>query len=380
MDTPIMTQYDPIGRSAINALRRWLVLPIVLAALGAAAGLYAGSRAKPSAEAILRAESSAVDGAAMKIVQQSAVLELDTASVYQAAAKASGSTAADLRTRTQIAAVPDSQLISVTVTASTESQAIAQADAIVHTALTANDRRTEAELDSVTASTRKLVKHGKLPDADAEQARVARLGDTLGQNQSELVIGGRSLTLLQGAEASSLLPSAKLLGALGLLAGALLGSAVALFLGLRRGRIQSARELHQLYPQAAVVDGLDLESVITLESENASAVYIAGIHHDRAELEQIADVVRTQFIAGGRPVQSPEPRHNVTVSEQAADLQIIITSLSDTVLRRVARDTSALLIIPVRPKVTRMQQLEPFASRLNDRTYLLVQQTTPDWD
>ena len=57
----------------------------------------------------------------------------------------------------------------------------------------------------------------------------------------------------------------------------------------------------------------------------------------------------------------------------------LTTTLSDTVLRRVERDSSSLLIVPVRTKVTRMEQLDTFAPRLNDRTYLLVQSATPDW-
>ena len=381
MDIPMTTAYDPWGRSLVNALRRWMLVPIVLALLGAGVGLFAGSRGDPSAEALLRVESSATDGAAMNIVQESTVLELDSAPIYGAAAKSSGTTGSDLRTRTQIAAVPDSQLITVTVTAPTTQQAVRQADAIVNGAIAANDHRIQAELDGVTESTRKLISGNKLNDRGAERARVNRLGDTLGQNQSNLVVGSRSLTLLQAAQSSSLLPSWKLLAGLGLLGGALLGAAIALLLGARRGRIQSARELHQLYPNAAVVDRLDLESVITLESENTSIVYIAGVDHDPAELRQIADAVQTQFAATGRATGLHEPRHhNVKVAEQSGNPQIVTTTLSDTVLRRVARDSGALLIIPVRPRVTKMQQLDPFASRLNDRTYLLVEQATPAWD
>lgn len=379
MDTPIEAQYDPWGRSVINALRRWIIIPIVLGLLGAAAGLVAGTMAKPSAEALLRVESAATDGTAMKIVQESTMLELDTAPMYNAAAQESGTTPTNLRARTQIAAVPDSQLISITVTADTAEQAVTQADAIATTAIEANQSRIEAELDQVTAATRNLITGNTLTDSNAEQARVTRLGDTLGQNQSNLVVGSRNLVLLHSAEAASLLPSPALLGALGLVAGGLLGGVVALLLGARRGTIQTVKEMHQLYPNASVVDRLDLETVITLESENASVVYIAAVGQDPHELEPVADVVRTQFLANGRAVDGYDQHHNVKVAERAGSLQVITTTLSDTVLRRVERDSSSLLIVPVRAKVTRMEQLDTFASRLNDRTYLLVQSGTPDW-
>ena len=65
-----------MGSSVINALRRWIIFPIVLGLLGASAGLVAGTMAKPSAQALLRVESAATDGT-MKIVQESTLLELD---------------------------------------------------------------------------------------------------------------------------------------------------------------------------------------------------------------------------------------------------------------------------------------------------------------
>ena len=380
MTTPIEAQYDPWGRSVLHALRRWIILPIALGLIGAAAGLVAGDAAKPSAEALLRVESAASDGTGMQIVLESTVLELDTAPIYTAAAEETGTTPADLRARTQIAAVTDSQLITITVTAATAEEAVAQADAIADTAIAVNEQRIDAELAEVTQSTRELITDSKLADADAEQARVSRLGDTLGQNQSNLVAGSRSLVLVHGAEASTLLPSPVLLAALGLVAGVLLGAVFAILLGARRGTIQTGRELHQLYPNAAVVDSLDLESVIALEAENVSTVYVAGLSKDTEELQPVADAVRAQLLARGRQLDTHEPHRAVVVAERSGHAQVVTTTLTDTVLRRVSRDSSALLIVPVRPKVTRMEQLEAFASRLNDRTYLLVEHRSPNWN
>jgi hypothetical protein len=378
--TPIEAQYDPWGRSVLNALRRWIILPIALGLIGAAAGLVAGDAAKPSAEALLRVESAASDGTGMQIVQESTVLELDTAPIYTAAADETGTTAADLRARTQIAAVTDSQLITITVTAPTAEEAVAQANAIADTAIAVNEQRIDASLEEVTDNTRELITKSTLANADAEQARVSRLGDTLGQNQSNLVAGSRNLVLVHSAEGSALLPSPLLLGSLGLVAGVLLGAAIAILLGARRGTIQTGRELHRLYPNAAVVDSLDLESVIALEAENVSTVYIAGLSKDTEELQPVADAVRAQLLAGGRQLDTHEPHRAVVVAERSGHAQVVTTTLTDTVLRRVIRDTSALLIVPVRPKVTRLEQLDAFASRLNDRTYLLVEHGTPNWN
>ncbi|HEU5487048.1 MAG TPA: YtxH domain-containing protein, partial [Microlunatus sp.] len=319
------------------------------------------------------------DGTAMKMVQESTMLEMDTAPIYNTAANRTGTSPADLRTRTEIAAVPDSQLITVTVTADSADEAVAQANAIADAAINVNQRRIDTELEQLTDNTRDLIVNSRLSNADAEQARVSRLGDTLGQNQSNLVVGSRNVVLVHSAEAASLLPSPGLLGALGLVAGALIGGVIALLLGSRRGKVHSTRELRQLYPNASVVDPLDLESVITLESQNASVVYVAGLHQTPEHLQTVADAVRTQFLANGREVEGRETNRGVKLDERP--LQVITTTLSDTVLRRIAHESNSLLIIPVQPKVTRMEELDAYASRLNDRTYLLVDhRTTSGWN
>jgi hypothetical protein len=378
VDTPIEASYDPWGRSVLSALRRWIALPIGLAILGAALGLVIGTQAKPSAVVLLRVESSASDGAAMKTVQESTVLELDTAPIYSAAAS-SDTTAGELRSRTAIAAVPDSQLITITVTAPTADQAVREADAISDVAIAANNARITQDLKKITDDTRKLIADNRLPDNSAEQSRVARLGDNLGQNQSNLIVGSRSLILVHGAEASTLFPSPIVLGTLGLVAGALLGGAIAILVGARRGRIRSTRELQRLYPRAAVIDALELESVINLELENTSTVYVAGVHQSPEELEPVAEAIREQFAAAGSRVRVVAHPSSVAVADHSYQVQVVPTSLSDTVVRRVARDADSLLIIPVTPRKTRLEGLEPYASRFNERTYLLNRQPGTGW-
>ncbi len=377
VNTPIEAGYDPWGRSVLSALRRWIILPVGLAILGAALGLWIGTQAKPSAAVLLRVESSAVDGAAMKTVQESTVLELDTAPIYSAAA-GSDTTAGELRSRTAIAAVPDSQLITITVTAPTADQAVREADVISDVAIAANDARITRDLKKITDDTRKLISDNRLPDNAAEQSRVARLGDNLGQSQSNLIVGSRSLILVHGAELSTLFPSPMVLGTLGLVAGALLGGAIAILVGARRGRIRSSRELQRLYPRAAVIDTLELESVINLELENTSTVYVAGVHQSPEELEPVAGDPRAV-----RRRRKPRARGGASelggCGRPQLPVQVVPTSLSDTVVRRVVRDVDSLLIIPVTPGKTRLEGLEPYASRFNERTYLLNRQPGTRW-
>ena len=60
-------------------------------------------------------------------------------------------------------------------------------------------------------------------------------------------------------------------------------------------------------------------------------------------------------------------------------MSVVPTTLTDAVLRRVARDSRSLLIIPVKARVTRLESLEPFATRFNERTYLLTSQRNASW-
>ena len=56
------------------------------------------------------------------------------------------------------------------------------------------------------------------------------------------------------------------------------------------------------------------------------------------------------------------------------------TLLNETVLRRSQRDDGTLLLVPVQPRVTRLEALDVFAPRLNDRSYLLLDDgSAPVW-
>jgi len=48
------------------------------------------------------------------------------------------------------------------------------------------------------------------------------------------------------------------------------------------------------------------------------------------------------------------------------------TTLSENVIRRASQDTRSVLVVPVTPGVTRLEALDTFASRIPDRTYLLM--------
>lgn len=372
--------YDPWGRSLLNTLRRWWILPALLAALGATAGGVVGATAMPVADTSLRVQASILDGQAMQRLVETAVLELESAQVFDAAAEETGSSTIDLRRRTQVAAVPDSQVLVITVTASSASQAISEADALSNAAVDAAESREQAELNRVTKETKKLIVRDDLKNSDAERARVARLGDALANNQSDLVEGTGRLERLEPAELSRNSSDAWLLLVMGLVGGALAGSAVALLLGARRGKVRSENELRRLYPHVPVVGTDELDTVVDMESATASRIVVSGLSRSVDRLQPLTKAVANRLTVGGVEVSLADHPSVLRLPSEVRDasrarLSVLPIRLNRAVLRAIDRDLGTVVLIAVEPGVTRIEQLDEFASDFGERTYLVVDAT-----
>lgn len=380
MVNEVATQYDSRSRTFSFAARRWLILPIALGIVGFGAGLGAGVMARPSAEALVRVNSASTDPDAVERAVTSAALELDSVQVYQTAAKKLGVATEELRLRSKIIAVTSSQLVSITVTSKTTGQAVREADGLAAASTEVSQSRLQAELESITNQTRSLIRAQELSNTAAERARVARLGDALAGNQSNLVAGPSQVTIFEQAVPSRGLPPAPLLAALGLVGGGLLGLALALLLGVRRGTVHSARDLRELYPHAAVIETEDLDTMLNLESGSASTVFVAGVEKDVEEFRAVTDAVRDRLLATGREVRVLLNAAAVKQEPFNEHINLVPTTLNDTVLRRIARDRHTLLIVLVELNHTRLAWLNSFAPVFGDRTYLLVNHRAPQWD
>ena len=113
---------------------------------------------------------------------------------------------------------------------------------------------------------------------------------------------------------------------------------------------------------------------------DASTVIIAGTRGTKltgaTEAVQAAlaatrakEVRLTDNLAGAPVVESPN-----------GHIDLVTTTLSETVLRRARRDPASVLIVPIQAGVTKLEAVDGFASRLADRSYLLVDERTPEWD
>ena len=379
MTGPDHRQPSTWSRTAVPAARRWVVIPLVLAILGGVAGVTAGATSKASAEALLLVRDNPTSGVSSDLIAENAAVQLSTREIFTAAAAAAGSDIESLQQRSEIAAVPNSQTVSITVTAATTDAAIAEADAIAQAGVAAGPNRAPAAIAQLTEATRDLIASDDLGNSTAERARVDRLGDELGGNQAALVANANQIQLLQGGEAAARLPGAPVLGLLGALCGAFIGLAIALLLGLRRGTVRSARTLADLYPHAAVISPSDLRQTLAMEPD-ASTVIVAGTRGTRLTGATQA-VQEALVVTMGKQVRLSDNLAGAPVVDSPnGHIDLVTTTLSETVLRRARRDPASVLIVPIQAGVTKLEAVDGFATRLADRSYLLVEEGTPEWD
>jgi hypothetical protein len=375
---PVLSKSPP--RPARRTDRRWLIaIPLLLAVLGGLAGLAAGTGSKASAVALLLVRYDAGSGGTAQAAADNAAAQLNTRAVFNAAAEKTGGDASNIQARTSIAARSNSQIVSISVTAPTTAQALQEANAVAEAGVGIGPNQVPGALTQLTQATRDLISSEQLRDPAAERSRVERLGDALGASQAALVAGANQLQLLQSAEANHPLPFRNVLGLMGAVAGALLGIALALLIRVRRGTVKSVRELAELYPQAAVISSADLQEALELEP-GARTVIVAGPRGE--QLSDVTEKVREALQAStNRSVVLTDSLAHIALDESPnGHINLVTTTLSEAVLRRTSRDEGSVLLVAVRPQVTKLDAVDGFATRMPDRSYLLVDTKAPAWD
>ena len=276
-------------------MKRWWGIPTGLAILGVLFGALAGASIRPSAEALVSVSSrSSMDASTMARVMETTVQQVRAPAVFERAATALGDSVGSdgLRDRTRISVVATSQVLAIHVVAATPEDAIRQTDAVVHAALTEQQAARLVALARVTQSVRGLMQSAdsKVQDKDAEQARLIRLGAALADSQSTVVTGEVNLEPLQSARSAMLSAGASTLALFCGLGGGLLGVAIALLLGVRRGRElkiseQQFRlitdELHlALDERAAAVERAEAARRVAEEASQLKDEFLATASHE----------------------------------------------------------------------------------------------------
>lgn len=379
MANPGLANIDPWGRSLGETLRRWWWVPVVFALIGALLGGLAGAGAPSTATALLRVQSTASNGDGLNQAQQSALAETNTSEVFQAAAQQIGTSEVDLRERAELAAVPESLMIEIRVAADNPAEAVRQANAFAQAAVTASNSRIDDELAALTEATSRILANSRLTSAAAEEARVASLGASLAGSQSQTLAQSRRLSVIQPAteEAVETTSSAVLilLGGVGL---GLVGVAVVLFFGGRRGRMRKIGEMRRLYPNLEFIPARDVPAVLSMEAPTPDRLVITGVRTPVAVVRQLVEPVAEGLKAVGRDIVVTQNVAKYGASQTLpkgpqTPTTVLESGLSTAVVKRVARDPEAILLVLVRAGKTRFEWLDEYAGQFGERTYIVVE-------
>lgn len=376
MATSAENNRDPWGRSLTATLRRWWWIPVVLAIVGAIVGGLAGVSAPKSAEATVNVQFSSPDTDMTATAQQSALIEASSRDVFEAAANKLGMSPADLQQAAEVSAVVRTSFLSIKATDRDAEKAASMANAVADAAIAASNKRIDDELKELTRTTGVLIKSQPLADRAAEEARVARLGGQLADQQGQLVTQSRRLALLQSADANTAAgPSTVMLAAMGLLGGLLAGVALALVFGGRRGQMSSINEMRRVYPDLEFVPARELPAVVSMEADDIDRVVLTGVRAPAGAVRGLVEPVAAGFHAVGRDVAVTDDL--ATFGRGVSDgrprtVTLLQTPLTSAIVKRTARDEHAMLLVLVRPHKTRFEWLDEHVNQFGDRVCIVV--------
>lgn len=348
---------------AKQAIARWFFVPVSLAIIGALiGGGVASVTLRATAEALVSLNSQQTDSSSLARAAETMVQQMRTEAVFAQASQSLGqdSDPEELKKRTRIAAVPSTMMISVQVVARGNQgvvQATAEAEAIVKAVQKIEEDARNAELDRVTTIIRQLMtsKDSKVPDPQAEQTRVNRLGGAVADSQASVATVAKQLTVVQQArEISGTVGPLTLAVACGL-GGALVGLGIALLLGARRGGVRSLAELASIHPNLSVVTPELLPDVLAVEGKQITTILVSGTAGTRDRLQALRDQIAFTLFSNLR---------------QDRDLNLLAAPLSEAVVRRVTNDPSVIVVVGVDPATLRLEEVGKWLDRLPTRAYL----------
>ncbi|MDO5711932.1 MAG: hypothetical protein Q4P32_09365, partial [Micrococcales bacterium] len=303
--------------------------------------------------------------------------EVSTQEVFVAAAKARNISPTGLRSRSEISVVPSSQILELKVTADDANTAASDANALAKAGVDQSAARMQTELKALTQNTERLITAQGLRDTQAERTRITQLGGALAQSQQTMLTQSRQLTLLQSASAGDATSTSPvLLGLMGLIGGSLMGLAVTLLFGGRRGRMNTMREMRRLYPHLEFIPARDVPAILSMEAGSVDRVVLSGVRVPAASVRGMVEPVADGVQAAGRDPHVTEDVAQFGAEHFGRDgkrqVTVLQTPLSGAIVRRVARDPRSLLMVLVRPHKTRFEWLDEHAGQFGERTYVVV--------
>ncbi|SDS59611.1 hypothetical protein SAMN04488570_2235 [Nocardioides scoriae] len=286
----------PWRETTLNRLRlRWIWI-VLVGLLGAVlAVLLSAGPATYEATGVLQISSSTTDSARVKQVAQTVERTATSSRVIDRAASARGTTEAELAPRVTALWQTDTDIVDVTVTGADEDGVVADANAVLRSLDAYYRQQTQDAVSALRQSGNELLNNGELDNPTAEEARRAGVGQALAAQQGEAASSTTAVSALADATSATTVGlSTPVSAVLGLFAGLVLSSAVALLLPFRRRAVRRASDVPLLLPGTSGVDGKGGSAEVAglfLESDRRDIAVVAMPGAEEAATTFGADLV-----------------------------------------------------------------------------------------
>lgn len=313
------------------------LLLLICALVGAGIGWVVTGNGGYTAQSVLEFSPPGTDSLLVKQTGQTLARNAVASDVLQAAQNGPTGASDDLAGRVTAEWQTDTKLVTITVTASTGEVAVADANAIARTMVQISESSISSRLTQARDQSNEVLNSEQLDSTDAEAARRAQLGSSLGSRQDAIASQSGELTVADPATEASVAGLSKPVGlAIGFVAGLLLGGLFSLLLGVRGLRARSARELQHLIPDAVLsspAHAAQLAGQIIESGRSAVAVVVTkGAEAQGAALAgDVAEFLR----AHGRSVAQVGP---INKGDRAAALNLLRRDVRNDLPARVGAD------------------------------------------
>lgn len=334
---------EPVGFGSLPPLGLLLARPLLLlvcAIVGAVVGLVSTGGGGYQATAGIEFSATGYDSLLVKQTGQTLARTAVSAPVTDAAA---GVPDSDLADRVSAEWETDTRVVNVTVTASTPEAAVAEANAVAQAVVATTEASIRERLTAAREGSNQLLNTETLDSPDAEEARRAQLGNSLGARQDAVSSESSALVVADPATEAAVSGLTRPMGAaIGLVAGLLLGGLLCMVLSVRGLRVNSVRTLRYLVPETRLsspAEAAQLSGQIIESGLNCVAI-VAMDGTEKQGVGLAADI--TQFVrANGRTVKQLGP---ITKSDRAAALDLLRRDVRDDFRGRTGDD---LLVVVV---------------------------------
>jgi hypothetical protein len=388
---PLSIPAGTVGPSSnippLTAMRlRWIWL-LVAGILGATLGGVAAGHQGQIASASLQVTNTSQDSQLAKQDAETVAREAESPRVLTAAAKTPGIQSSDLGGRVSGVSDQKTNLVKVSVNASSGVQAVALDNAVVDAVVQFRQADLASRMAEIRDQTAEVLRRDTLTDVAAEDARRAQLGTGLGQQQSALTVSAGSVQVFEHATAAG--PAGigrSLAAAFGSAAGVLLAGAGVVLVGVG-GRLGSVQQLTALAPDLTVrtpnhvaeFAGRLLDSggtylaVLALPGGRLPALGLAAEVADQLRLEKLTvALIDATSSADDRSRVLQRHAHVELATALESDVIVATIDADDVSLAMLARRTTLMVIVVALRRKNSLRQVRHVVRELDSANPTVV--------